>query len=217
MDKGLAYPTPAKNEQTTVKFFRLAKGCQATLLCILCYLCSLQAGHANESQAQEFGVSYGYGIDVAQWIQVDMLTPTQTPFQSVEQFFDDQSLKTFVDFALGMSLWETSSFRSYHFSSSLILRTQNFHTPVGSIFFEAAFGPQLISKPGKTSRLDTAFEFHSHLGLGFNLSPHWSVTSQIDHLSNGGITDGNAGLNAYMLQLHYRFDDKDEEHASASR
>ncbi|MDQ7001946.1 MAG: acyloxyacyl hydrolase, partial [Ghiorsea sp.] len=62
-----------------------------------------------------------------------------------------------------------------------------------------------FSRPAKTKRLDTAFEFNSFAGLGLELNPEWSLVAKARHLSNAGITDSNAGVNLYLLELHYRF------------
>lgn len=185
-----------------MKHINLIRIFAISTLCLL----TLQIADAEEYKPLELGVSYGHGTDVTQWVQLDLIAPVNLPFQFVADQLDDYALISLLDFGFAVSKWETTNLTAYHLSTRLILRTQNFNTAIGALFLEGGFGPQLFSKPGGTNRLATALEFQSHLGLGLALSKQWSILTSIRHLSNGGITNGNAGVNAYMLGLHYTFD-----------
>jgi len=174
-----------------------------TLICFSLFIAMpVQAYEHNESGLTEIGLSYGTGIDVSKWVQVDAITSFNLPWGIADAF----PLSTYLDIGLAASEWQNTRHLAYHVSTTAMLRTQNITTPIGRIFFEAGFGPHLISKPGKTERLGTAFEFNSHLGIGFLLSKNWLMILRARHLSNGGVSSPNAGVNLYLWQLHYRFD-----------
>ena len=150
---------------------------------------------------EEVGVSYGHGIDVTQWVQIDIIQHVTPPLHFLEEWLHEP----FLDIGLSQSKWTQTGEHGYHLSANLLMRTQDIPTTFGKFFFEAGFGPHLFSRPGKTNRLDTAFEFNSVVGMGLKLDPSWSLISRARHLSNAGITEPNAGVNLYLLQLHYRF------------
>lgn len=174
----------------------------ATIICTLFMVVSAQASERNKSSLTEIGLSYGTGIDVSKWVQADAITSFDLPWRLT----DELPLNSYLDIGLAASEWKNTRHLAYHISTTVMLRTQNIATPLNKMFLEAGFGPHLISKPGKTHRLGTAFEFSSHLGIGFLLSKNWTMLLRARHLSNGGISSPNAGVNLYLWQLHYHLD-----------
>ncbi|MDQ7004551.1 MAG: acyloxyacyl hydrolase [Ghiorsea sp.] len=172
------------------------------LPCLLCLSLGLPSiAKASLFNFNEVGISYGHGIDVENWTQVDFIQHISPSLGILEEYFKEP----FLDLGIATSQWKVSRDVAYHISSNLMLRSQDISTGIGNIFLEAGFGPHLFSKPGGTGRLATAFEFNSFAGLGFRLNQHWAVVARARHLSNAGITDSNSGVNLYLLQLHYRF------------
>ena len=150
---------------------------------------------------EEIGVSYGHGIDVSRWVQIDFIQHVIPPLHILETYLHEP----YLDIGIAKSWWGNSGSDAYHISSNLMVRSQNIPTGLGYFFIEAGFGPHLFSRPGQTSRLDTAFEFNSFIGLGYRITPQWALVARGRHLSNAGITDPNAGVNLFLLQLHYHF------------
>ena len=175
-------------------------------LAVLSFSLCLNLSLSNIAQAsnyslEEVAISYGRGIDVTQWVQVDFIQHVTPPLRILEEFLHEP----YLDIGISQSHWAQSSDLGYHISANLMVRTQEVPSPFGSFFLEAGFGPHLFSRPGRTNRLDTAFEFNSFVGLGLHINPRWSLVAKARHLSNAGITDSNAGVNLYLLELHYRF------------
>ncbi|MDQ7003031.1 MAG: acyloxyacyl hydrolase, partial [Ghiorsea sp.] len=131
---------------------------------------------------QEVAISYGHGVDVKQWVQVDFIQHVTPPLRILEEYLHEP----YLDIGLAKSWWDRSNETAYHLSTNLMVRSQSVHTQAGNIFIEAGFGPHLFSRPEKTKRLDTAFEFNSFAGLGLELNPEWSLVAKARHLSNAG-------------------------------
>ncbi|OIQ00468.1 MAG: hypothetical protein AUK35_02725 [Zetaproteobacteria bacterium CG2_30_46_52] len=159
------------------------------------------SAQAGEYMLDEIGLGYGHGLDATSWTQLDLIRPLPMPFNALEGL----PLHSDIDIGLAVSNWETSGATAYHSSATILLRSDQLTTPFGSYFLEAGFGPHLISRPGKTRRLSTAFEFNSLLGLGLVLTPEWRLLMRAHHVSNGGISTPNSGVNVYLIQLHYLF------------
>ena len=49
------------------------------------------------------------------------------------------------------------------------------------------------------------FQFTSAIGANFNFHQHWTIGYRFQHMSNGGLSDENPGLNTHMFELGYRF------------
>jgi len=172
------------------------------LYCFICLSLALpNAAKAANFNPEEVAVSYGHGIDVNQWLQIDFIQHVTPPLHILEEYLHEP----YLDIGIAKSWWDRSNKTAYHLSANLMLRSQNINTKAGNVFFEAGFGPHLFSRPGKTNRLDTAFEFNSFVGVGIELNKEWSLIARARHLSNAGITDPNAGVNLYLYQIHYRF------------
>ena len=74
-------------------------------------------------------------------------------------------------------------------------------------YLEGAIGVALFSEiyNNNDDRLSTAFQFADHLGLGYVLDNKWDLSARIQHYSNGGIKQPNAGVNLFVLRAAYRF------------
>jgi len=177
-----------------------------SLCAIALLLTTSQVPRAFALDFKEVGLGYGQGIDASQWIQMNALSSIDMPWL----FLKESPVKTYLDLGLSTSKWREENFKAYHLTASAVFRTQTFTTDIAPIFFEASFGPHLISKPGKTRRLSTAFEFNSMLGMGLEISPTWQLLFRARHLSNAGIAKPNSGVNLYLWQFHYRFRDADD-------
>ena len=175
---------------------------KAIVLMVLLGLLPAKVSNAGEIyNLEEIGVSYGRGIDVTQWVQIDIIQHVAPPLYFLEEWLREP----FLDVGMSQSKWTQTGDIAYHLSANLLIRSQDIPSALGKFFFEAGFGPHLFSRPGQTNRLDTAFEFNSVVGVGLKLNPAWSLIARARHLSNAGITEPNAGVNLYLLQLHYRF------------
>lgn len=175
---------------------------KAIILITLLGFLPAKASAAEELYSlEEMGISYGRGIDVSQWVQVDIIQHVTPPLHFLQEWLREP----FLDIGISQSKWAQTGDTAYHLSANLLVRTQDMPTALGKVFLEAGFGPHLFSRPGQTKRLDTTFEFNSVFGVGLKLDPTWSLIARARHLSNAGITEPNAGVNLYLLQLHYRF------------
>lgn len=69
-------------------------------------------------------------------------------------------------------------------------------------YLEAGFGGYLLSKTinNPDTRVPSAFEFGSHLGVGFALTKNQSVGIALQHLSNAGIKQPNGGIDLLLVQ-----------------
>ena len=105
---------------------------------------------------EEIGVSYGYGIDVGDWLQVDFIQHVIPPLEILKQWLHEP----YLDVGIAASKWKASSDIAYHMSANLMVRSRDIAVATKPIFFEAGFGPHIFSKPGGTGRLATAFEFN---------------------------------------------------------
>jgi hypothetical protein len=72
-------------------------------------------------------------------------------------------------------------------------------------YWEAGFGGYLLSKTNHNdeNRLPSAFEFGSHLGVGWRLAEKHTLGVAIQHLSNAGIKQPNGGINLVLLQYTF--------------
>jgi lipid A 3-O-deacylase len=76
----------------------------------------------------------------------------------------------------------------------------------GSFYLEGAFGFHLVETRISANRsFSTEFQFAEHLGAGF-IRGQYTFGVHVQHLSNGGITEPNPGINFVMLRLQYHLD-----------
>jgi hypothetical protein len=75
-----------------------------------------------------------------------------------------------------------------------------------SLYLEAALGFHLVQTRVSADRVfSSAFQFAEHLGAGF-ITGRYTFGVHVQHLSNGGISDPNPGINFVLLRLQYHLD-----------
>jgi len=105
---------------------------------------------------------------------------------------------------LGASVWQVPDIRGttrrFDVNASAIWRAER---PWG--YLEGGFGGYLLSKTinNDETRVPSAFEFGSHLGVGFRLARNHTIGVGVQHLSNAGIKQPNGGID--LLFVQYRF------------
>ena len=76
-------------------------------------------------------------------------------------------------------------------------------------YMDAAIGFHILSKVRVSSRkyLGTNFQFGDHLGVGVRFGQGWryDIGLRLQHLSNGGLSKANPGVNFVQLRLAYHF------------
>jgi lipid A 3-O-deacylase len=75
-----------------------------------------------------------------------------------------------------------------------------------SVYLEGAFGFHLVQTRISADRIfSTAFQFAEHIGAGI-ITGQYTVGVHVQHLSNGGFTEPNPGINFVLLRLQYHLD-----------
>ena len=101
----------------------------------------------------------------------------------------------------GVDLWRVPDIRGttrrFDLNATAIWRNER---PWG--YFEAGFGGYLLSKTinNQDTRMPSAFEFGSHLGVGFALTKNQTLGIALQHLSNAGIKQPNGGIDLLLVQ-----------------
>jgi hypothetical protein len=105
---------------------------------------------------------------------------------------------------LGASVWQVPDIRGttrrFDVNATSIWRNEK---PWG--YWEAGFGGYLLSKTinNQDTRMPSAFEFGSHLGVGLRLTRHHAVGMGFQHLSNAGIKQPNGGIDLLFVQYTF--------------
>ena len=105
---------------------------------------------------------------------------------------------------LGASVWQVPDIRGttrrFDVNATSIWRNEK---PWG--YWEAGFGGYLLSKTinNEDTRMPSAFEFGSHLGVGLRLARHHTVGVGFQHLSNAGIKQPNGGIDLLFVQYSF--------------
>lgn len=74
------------------------------------------------------------------------------------------------------------------------------------ITLEGGAAPTFLSQHRFSSRdFGDNFQFTSHIGLNWRISDHFTAEARFQHMSNGGITHLNPGVNMEFLSLRYNF------------
>ena len=72
-----------------------------------------------------------------------------------------------------------------------------------SIYVEGAIGVHLVSTHISAARtFSTALQFGEHAGVGVR-SGRYDISARIQHLSNGGVSSPNPGINFVLVRLQY--------------
>jgi hypothetical protein len=102
---------------------------------------------------------------------------------------------------LGASLWRVPDIRGttrrFDLNATAIWRAER-----GWGYYEAGFGGYLLSKTinNDENRVPSAFEFGSHIGVGFRLARDHTIGVGLQHLSNAGIKQPNGGIDLVLIQ-----------------
>ena len=75
-----------------------------------------------------------------------------------------------------------------------------------TIYVEGAIGFHLVQARISAHRtFSTAFQFGEHLGAGMRFGPgrRYDLGVRVQHLSNGGVSSPNPGINFLLMRLHY--------------
>ena len=75
-------------------------------------------------------------------------------------------------------------------------------------YAELGLGAHVLSHTSiGLTRMSTAFQFGSHIGLGyrFGAKSSYDLAYRFQHLSNAGIKHPNAGINFHQIRLQYWF------------
>jgi lipid A 3-O-deacylase len=80
------------------------------------------------------------------------------------------------------------------------------HTPFKGVVIAAGIYPTYIGRSRfGTEDFGESFQFTSEIGFNLNFCRNWTMGYRYQHMSNGGISNENPGLNTHMLELGYRF------------
>ena len=84
--------------------------------------------------------------------------------------------------------------------------------PLFDMFFiEGTFGgayhdgPITSQAPNYRSAYGCRLNFHESASVGVELGSSWRIMATVEHMSNGGLCDLNAGLSTYGARLGYKF------------
>jgi hypothetical protein len=108
----------------------------------------------------------------------------------------------------GGSVWQVpdirGSTRRVDLNATAIWRNER---PWG--YLEAGFGGYLLSKTinNPETRVPSAFEFGSHIGIGFALAKNHAVGVALQHLSNAGLKQPNGGIDLVLVQYTFALRD----------
>lgn len=74
------------------------------------------------------------------------------------------------------------------------------------VYIEGAIGLHLVQTHISANRtFSTAFQFGDHLGAGMHFGPggRYDLGVRVQHVSNGGISKPNPGINFFIVRLQY--------------
>jgi hypothetical protein len=74
------------------------------------------------------------------------------------------------------------------------------------ISLEAGVSPTIISRYEFATRdLGSLYQFTSHVGLNVDIISHLRLGYRFQHMSNGGLSQPNSGLNLHLFGVSYVF------------
>jgi hypothetical protein len=91
-------------------------------------------------------------------------------------------------------------------STAEIAATPVFRFERQAIYLEGAVGFHLVSNRISAHRtFSTAFQFGDHLGAGVRFGPgrRYDLGVRVQHISNGGVSSPNPGINFLLMRLQY--------------
>jgi lipid A 3-O-deacylase len=105
---------------------------------------------------------------------------------------------------LGASVWRVPDIRGttrrFDLNATAIWRAERAWG-----YYEAGFGGYLLSKTinNDENRVPSAWEFGSHIGVGFRMAKEHALGVGLQHLSNAGIKQPNGGIDMVLVQYTY--------------
>ena len=157
---------------------------------------SLQAGGFPESA----GIRFGFPVnDAPDFRQVEAFADFNLPLQF--ELGTNWLVQTRFDVSAGwLEVDGTGAFIG-SLGPSAILSRRGF--PVS---LDMGFNPTLMGRrsfPGRDFGMP--FEFTSHAGLDWDVGRHFRLGYRFQHMSNGGLSSPNPGVNMHMFTISYRF------------
>jgi len=78
--------------------------------------------------------------------------------------------------------------------------------PTESVTLSAGIYPTYIGQSNFGNEdFGNSLQFTSAVGVNLNFHQHWTIGYRFQHMSNGGLSDENPGLNTHMIEMGYRF------------
>lgn len=150
------------------------------------------AAHAVDGIA----IQAGHGDDSTALIRVSVTNHWR---KRDRQPTDQWRLAGYWEFSAG--LWDNTEESVAELAATPVFRFER-----GTAYLEAAIGFHLVSTHISAHRtFSTAFQFGDHVGAGFRFGPRkrYDIGMRIQHLSNGGVSSPNPGINFFSMRLHY--------------
>ena len=117
------------------------------------------------------------------------------------------NIVAYWDFTVGV--WDSPQNTVTDFGVTPTFRLQQREFTRIAPYMDAAIGFHMLSDVRVSDRkvLGTNFQFGDHLGLGVRFGQRWryDVALRLQHLSNGGLSKSNPGINYVQLRLAYHF------------
>lgn len=109
------------------------------------------------------------------------------------------TLAGYWEFAAG--LWDNTEESTAEIAATPVFRFER-----RAIYVEGAIGFHLVQTRISAHRtFSTAFQFGDHLGAGVRFGPgrRYDLGVRVQHISNGGVSSPNPGINFVLMRLHY--------------
>lgn len=99
---------------------------------------------------------------------------------------------------ISAGVWDTTEESTADIGVTPVFRLQR-----SLLYVEAAIGAHLVQAHiSAHGTFSTAFRFGSHVGAGIH-SGKYDFGVRVQHLSNGGVSSPNAGIDFWMVRLQY--------------
>ena len=102
---------------------------------------------------------------------------------------------------LAAGLWDNTEESTAELAATPVFRFER-----RAIYVEGAIGFHLVQARISAHRtFSTAFQFGDHLGAGVRFGPgrRYDLGVRVQHISNGGVSSPNPGINFVLMRLHY--------------
>jgi hypothetical protein len=154
-------------------------------------------GQVFDSVGTRIGASFNGNVH--RFKQGEAFTDLNLPWDWY--FGSSWQLKLVIDVSAGALNGEDTM--AFIGSAGPLLEFGNTNFPV---ILEGGFSPTVLSRDQFGDKnFGEKLQFTSHLGLTWNITPHISAGYRFQHMSNGGLSEHNPGLNEQMVSLSYHF------------